>query len=145
MGSRLRAGTAALLIGGALLGAAGCYWLRYDKLARTHVDLLLAMTEKLDDVTRGDGRPPAPTEEYRYPLERARDFIRIAARHRADRRSLAALGALCDAYEDLLTAAERMRAAPRGAGDARAFDAAVAAVRERGGRARSALDRESTF
>ena len=31
---------------------AGCYFGKYDKLARTHVQLLLAMAQKLEDVTR---------------------------------------------------------------------------------------------
>lgn len=93
----------------ALLVAAGCYWSKYDKLTRTHVQLLLAMAQKLDEVTREAGGPPASFAEYRYPLERARDFGRIVAGRFEGRASLAAFRRFCDAYDEVLHATESMR------------------------------------
>jgi hypothetical protein len=93
-----------------LLGAPGCYFRKYEKLARTHADILVAMTAKLEDVTARDGTPPGSLVEYRYPLERAEDFADIAARRFDDRASLRALRALCAAYGRLLDAADRTRA-----------------------------------
>lgn len=93
----------------ALAALAGCYWSKYDKLARTHVQLLLAMAEKLDAVTVEEGGPPASLAEYRYPLERARDFIRIVAPRFEGRSSLQALRRVCDAYAAVVDAAERWR------------------------------------
>jgi hypothetical protein len=141
MGSRLRPWVAGALVA-TVAAAAGCYWLKYDRLARTHVDLLAAMAEKLGDVTRDHGRPPAGLAEYRYPLERARDFTRIAARRFEGRASLAALRRLCADYEAALAAAERLRAQPPGAGLA-ALAEALDGVRERAREARAALDREA--
>lgn len=93
----------------ALVLAAGCYWSKYDKLARTHVQLLLAMADKLEAVTREEGGPPGSLAEYRYPLERARDFLRIVGPRFAGRPSLAALERSCDAYVAVLAAAEHWR------------------------------------
>jgi hypothetical protein len=97
------------VIGLALLVTAGCYWSKYDKLTRTHVELLLAMARKLAAVTRVEDGPPAAFGEYRYPLERARDFTRIVSRRFADRPSLTAFRAFTEAYEGVLTAAEALR------------------------------------
>ena len=144
MGSSSRPGR--VLAAGALgvavtVLAGGCYWSKYDKLARTHVDLLLAMAEKMDDVMRDTGTPPRALAEYRYPLERARDFARIAARRFEGRPSLRAFRDLCDAYEGMLAAAEgRGMLAPT---DAPAgFDAARAALLARALSVRAALDAE---
>jgi hypothetical protein len=108
VGSRLESGRR-LLIVLALLLAAGCYWSKYDKLTRTHVQLLVSMAQKLDEVARAEGGPPASFAEYRYPLERARDFTRIVAGRFEGRPSLAAFRMFCDAYEDVLRAAESLR------------------------------------
>jgi len=72
------------------------------------VQLLRAMAQKLDDVTREDGAPPASLAEYRYPLERARDFARIVGTRFEGRPSLAAFRACCDAYDDVVKAAESL-------------------------------------
>src|SRR5262245_18636667 len=58
-----------------LLALAGCYWLKYGKLMRTHIDLLLSMSKKMSDVLE-DQRTITPNmmDEFSYPLERARDF-----------------------------------------------------------------------
>jgi len=144
MRSRLRRRVALVLAvaSAASLGAAGCYWLRYDALARTHVELLREMAAKLADVTGRDGVPPPELAEYRYPLARARDFVRVSARWYEERASLAALRELADAYADLLGAAERLRVRPD-APERRAFAAALDDVRARAGAASAALDRES--
>lgn len=110
MGSRLEGGGRRVLVALALLLAAGCYWTKYDKLTRTHVQLLLSMAEKLAGVIGEDGVPPASLAEYRYPLERARDFTRIVAPRFEGRPSLAAFRRLCDAYQDVLNATERLSA-----------------------------------
>ena len=144
MGSSLvgRARVAVLVLTLATLGvAAGCYWSKYDKLVRTHVQLLLAMADKLDAVTAEEGVPPASLAEYRYPLERARDFIRIVAPRFEGRSSLAALRRTCDAYGVFVEAAERWRPDAEADGPAamaRAHAALTAAATE----TISALDAE---
>jgi hypothetical protein len=131
---------AALAVAVTLL-TGGCYWSKYDKLARTHVDLLLAMAAKMADVVRDEGTPPPALAEYRYPLERARDFARIAARRFEGRPSLTAFRDFCDAYETLLTAADQ-RGAEVSTEPAAAFDTALAALRARAASVRAALDAE---
>jgi hypothetical protein len=129
------------LIGLALVLAAGCYWSKYDKLTRTHVELLLAMARKLDGVTQAEDRPPPSFAEYRYPLERARDFTRIVAGRFGDRPSLIAFRAFTDAYERVLTAAEALR---DGDADARAELArAQARLQSEAGVVSRALDAEA--
>ena len=120
-------------------GASGCYWVRYDALIRTHVNLLLAMARKLDAVTAERGAPPADLAEYRYPLERARDFARIVGGRFAGRESLAALNTLGDDYEAVLSAAERLRV--EGGEAARAtFQERLAVLPGRGAAVIAALD-----
>ena len=133
--------TAVLVL--ALAASAGCYWSKYDELARTHVDLLLAMATKIDDIVRQDGAAPAALAEYRYPLERARDFARIAGRRFEGRASLVAFRGLCDAYERYLTIAEGLRGAAGPDGDA-AAPAALADVKARASDVIAALDAERT-
>ena len=96
----------------ALVLVAGCYFGKYDKLARTHVQLLQAMAQKLDDVTHEQGAAPASLAEYRYPLERARDFARIVGGRFEGRPSLAAFRACCDAYDAVVKSAESLRGEP---------------------------------
>ncbi len=66
---------------------------------------------KIDDIVRQEGAAPAALAEYRYPLERARDFVRIVGRRFEARASLTALRSLCDAYERYLAIAAGMRGA----------------------------------
>ena len=129
------------LVGLALLLAAGCYWSKYDKLTRTHVELLLSMARKLDAVTREEGRPPPSFAEYRYPLERARDFTRIVSGRFAARPSLAAFRAFTDAYEGVLTAAEGLRDAD--AEDRAAFEQARTRLDAQAAAVLRALDAEA--
>ncbi len=132
MRSRFRSWS--VVLGVLWLAAGGCYWLRYDALARTHVDLLVSMVTKLQDVT-AEGEAPARMAEYRYPLDRARDFVRIVEGRFTDRASLQALRALCDAYERTLEEAA--------GGDASGLEAAAGVVRERAAAVVAALDREA--
>ncbi|HZR82488.1 MAG TPA: hypothetical protein VFD92_15445 [Candidatus Binatia bacterium] len=81
----------------------GCYWRRYPKLVETHLTVLLEFAAKLQALA--DDRETVPAErwgEFTYPLERARDFSRIAARRFADRRSLASFDRTVEAYADLV-------------------------------------------
>lgn len=144
MGSSSRSSRwlAAGALGLALVALGGCYWSKYDKLARTHVDLLLAMAQKIDDVVQHNGAPPAALAEYRYPLERARDFARIAARRFEGRPSLTALRELCDAYERLLAVAEGIRGARAPADEAAALRTALATLRTQAASVTAALDAE---
>jgi hypothetical protein len=122
------------------LVAAGCYFGKYDKLTRTHVQLLVAMAQKLDDVTQEQGAPPASLAEYRYPLERARDFTRIVGGRFEGRASLAAFRSFCDAYDDVVKAAESLRGAPDAAGTLRR---ARATLDDRAAAVLRALDAEA--
>lgn len=82
-----------------LLLACGCYFLRYDALTRTHVEVLTAMAEKRSDLI-GAGMAGRDDGEFRYPLERARDFARIVGDRFGKRESHRRLMALIDRYED---------------------------------------------
>lgn len=90
--------------------ANGCYWWKYGKLMRTHVDLLTAMAKKARDVCE-DQRPitPALVQEMTYPLQRARDFVRIVRPRYAQRRSLHAFTDFLDTYAALVSEADRLR------------------------------------
>jgi hypothetical protein len=123
----------------AIAGSTGCYWSKYDKLARTHVQLLLAMAEKLDAVTREEGAPLSSLAEYRYPLERARDFLRIVSPRFGGRPSLAALARVCDAYQDVLRVAESVRSDAEGRGP---MELAEERLRAAASAALAALDAE---
>ena len=71
----------------AALGAVGCYWYRYADLMKTHLEVLAAMADKFCTgvpASRGVAHVPA---EYGYPLERAQDFARVAAKRCPERRS----------------------------------------------------------
>ena len=141
MRSSLRPRAGWWVIGLALLAAAGCYWSKYDKLTRTHVELLLAMARKLSGVTRVEAGPPPSFAEYRYPLERARDFTRIVSNRFAGRPSLAAFRAFTDAYEHVLVAAEAMRQGGDRSRDE--FDAALARLNSEAAAVLAALDAEA--
>jgi len=133
-------GNGRLLVAFAVFLAVGCYFSKYDKLARTHVQLLLAMAQKLEDVTREQGAPPASLAEYRYPLERARDFARIVGGRFQGRPSLAAFAAFCDAYDGVVRAAESLRGEPDADGT---LARARAALDQRAATVLGALDAEA--
>jgi hypothetical protein len=93
---KVRSGALALAI---LAAAIGCYWWRYADVMRTHSQLLGDMAEKLCATAV---RPPLSgpaLAEYEYPLARARDFARIAAKRCPERRSLATFKRALRLYE----------------------------------------------
>ena len=83
---------------------AGCYWIKYEKLMLTHVDLMVAMTSKmtrlLDDQ---DKITHNMMNEFSYPSERARDYSRIAAKVFEGAPSLEAFNKLLDSYDAVVT------------------------------------------
>lgn len=107
-----------------------CYWLKYGKLMRTHVDLLLSMAKKMSDLLE-DRRTVTPTlmDEFSYPLERARDFARIVRPRYAERRSLQAFALFLDSYTALVREMDRLRLQPQ---DMTGFRERVVALREQG-------------
>lgn len=86
-----------------LLVLVGCYWSRYPQLMETHLTLLDEFAAKLDDVARGErGVRLEVLPEFVYPLERAQDFSRIAARRFPDRASLRAFRVVLQRYGALV-------------------------------------------
>jgi hypothetical protein len=102
----------------AALPVPGCYWQRYDELVRTHVELLVAMAGKMEWVLASqDATKRMSMNEYRYPLDRARDFARIVRERYGNTESFRRFETFLDRYETLLTHADRLRVAraePRG-------------------------------
>jgi hypothetical protein len=98
----------------------GCYWLKYGKLMRTHVDLLVSMAKKMGDMLE-DRRSmtPAMMEEFSYPLERARDFVRIVSPRYEGRQSLQAFNDFLSIYARLVEETDRLRVASEGTLDFR--------------------------
>ena len=135
-----------LLRVGLLLGLAlqcslgGCYWLKYEKLMRTHIQLMGAMTDKMNRLLEDhDTLTPVMLNEFLYPLERARDFSRIVAQRYADRPSLAAFNRLLDVYQSLVTEADRLRVQP---GSLDHFRSQTQAVRDQAARVETLLAAE---
>ncbi|MFQ5477751.1 MAG: hypothetical protein ACE5E4_03955 [Candidatus Binatia bacterium] len=91
---------------------AGCYWLRYPDIVRTHVELLERMAlDGRDMVAAGmEGRLDSrELERFRYPLERAKGFQRLVGPRFAGKESLALFSDFLGEYEALL---ELMEAGP---------------------------------
>ena len=126
---------ACVVVVGVSLG--GCYWIKYTKLMRTHVELLLAMTDKMGSFLEDDrAMTPRMMNEFLYPLERAQDFVRIVKRFYEGRASLAQFERLLAVYADLLEETERLRVLK---GDLAGFWERAALVREWAGRVEAAL------
>jgi hypothetical protein len=123
-----------------LLGLSGCYWLKYGKLMRTHVDLLLSMSKKMSDLLE-DHRTITPNtmDEFSYPLERARDFVRIVSSRYAGRQSLQAFTRFLDTYAELLKEIDQLRMQD---GDTTAFHEKLTTLRERGEQVKTTLREE---
>src|SRR5713101_2211526 len=49
------------------LAIGGCYWLKYGKLMRTHIDLLVSMAKKMSDLL--EDHQTTSLEEFTYPLD----------------------------------------------------------------------------
>lgn len=91
------------------IGGAGCYWYRYGDLMETHLELLGSMVGKLCAQPGGGPVAGAAAVEYRYPLQRARDFARVAAKRCPERHSLAAFARVLAHYEWMLGQAAKRR------------------------------------
>lgn len=118
----------------------GCYWLKYEKLMHTHIQLMQAMTDKMNRILEdNDTLTPVMMNEFLYPLERARDFSRIVAQRYADRPSLAAFDRLLDLYQSLVTEADRLRVQP---GSLDHFRSQTQAVRDQAARVETLLAAE---
>jgi hypothetical protein len=123
------------------LAVGGCYWLKYGKLMRTHVDLLISMADKMTHLLE-DGRAVTPTmmNEFSYPLDRARDFVRIVHPRYVERKSLQAFGPFLDAYEVLVHDMDRLRLQHEK--DVNGFRHRVEAVKAQGERVKAILVEE---
>ena len=138
---------AVLLVGMLLTGNLhGCYWLKYEKLMRTHVELMLSLSDKLTRrIEASEATPgsvtlsPAMMNEFFYPLERARDFIRIVAPRYAGRDSLIAFTRMLDQYERVVREADRLRVQLGPLDDFRRF---TQAFRDQAARVETALASE---
>jgi len=120
-----------------LLVLSGCYWLKYGRLMRTHIDLLLSMAQKMNDLLEDhQAIPPPMMSEFSYPLERARDFARIAGQRYAERQSLQAFSHFLDAYAELLKETDRLRVLN---GDLTDFRERVTTLREQGAQVKAIL------
>jgi hypothetical protein len=99
----------------------------------THLVLLISYSDKLESLAEDhQAVPPERWGEFTYPLERARDFSRIAAKRFPGRASLERFDVALDRYQDLL--GELGQLAAPGAVDAiaakrRALDQAIADTR----------------
>ncbi len=124
------------------LTLSGCYWLKYNKLMRTHVELLLAMADKVSGLLE-DQRPITPTmmNEFTYPLERAEDFVRIVKRYYAGRKSLHVFEGMLAVYTPLVQEADRLRLLQ---GDLGGFQKRVRMLREHAERVEAALVEEES-
>ena len=122
------------------LALGGCYWLKYGKLMRTHIDLLLSMSKKMSDLLE-DHRAITPNmmDEFSYPLERARDFVRIVSSRYAERRSLQAFTHFLDTYAELLKEIDQLRVQD---GDPTAFHEKRTTLREQGEQVKTLLKEE---
>jgi len=104
---------------------------------RTHIDLLLSMAKKMSDLLEDhQAMTPPMMSEFSYPLERARDFARIAGQRYAERQSLQAFSHFLDAYAELLKETDRLRVLN---GDLTDFRARVTTLREQGAQVKAIL------
>ena len=100
-----------LLITLALAVFAACYWYKYHRLVRAHVEVLTAMTGKMEDLLESRGRfRPEHLTEFRYPHDRARDFARIVHDRFHESESFRRFEELLPAYERLLAVADTLDA-----------------------------------
>ncbi|MBM4270104.1 MAG: hypothetical protein FJ144_26465 [Deltaproteobacteria bacterium] len=88
-----------LVLAVSLLLATGCYWSRYSEVMAMHLELLDQYSRKLQSLS-ASGRTVALEDwaEFVYPLERARDFARIAAQRYPDLDSLARFREVLERY-----------------------------------------------
>lgn len=111
----------------------GCYWSRYADVMSLHLELLEQYAAKL--ATLAQDRTTVPVQswgEFVYPLERARDFARIAAKRYPERRSLALFDQVLTRYGELTSSPEvlsRADAKEKIEGQVDELEEAIAATR----------------
>ncbi|MFN8599158.1 MAG: hypothetical protein U0842_01710 [Candidatus Binatia bacterium] len=121
------------------LVATGCFARRYPGLMEKHLEVLGLYADKLQALAQDEHAVPAQDwGEFTYPLERAREFARVAESRYPDRASLKAFVAALEAY-GALVADPAALSAP---GAAASVGAKAAAFRSAAAAARAALDRE---
>lgn len=85
------------------LVATGCFARRYPGLLEKHLEVLGLYAGKLQALSQDEHTVPAQDwGEFTYPLERAREFARVAQSRYPDRGSLKAFVAALDAYAALV-------------------------------------------
>ena len=83
--------------------ASGCFSRRYPRLMEAHLDLLSLFAAKLGALAEDERTVPVQEwGEFTYPLERARDFARVAAGYYPERASLHSFGDALTAYGALV-------------------------------------------
>jgi hypothetical protein len=103
---RVKAATAIVALWATIgAGFGGCYWYRYGDLMRTHMDVLAGSAGKLCSLATGGGVVRGGEVEYAYPLQRARDFARVAAKRCPDRASLARFRQVMALYGEIVARA----------------------------------------
>jgi hypothetical protein len=123
----------------AMLVASGCFAHRYPGLLSKHLEVLGLYADKLQALAQDDRTIPAQDwGEFTYPLERAREFARVAQARYPDRESLKAFVAALDAYAGLV--ADPAILSGPAAGEA--VGTKVAAFRAAAVASRAALERE---
>jgi hypothetical protein len=95
------------LIGACSAIVVGCYWSRYTDVMSLHLELLEQYAAKLAGLAQDHATVPVQSwGEFVYPLERARDFARIAAKRYPDRRSLVLFEQVLTRYGELTSSPE---------------------------------------
>jgi hypothetical protein len=116
----------------AALAATGCFARRYPGLLEKHLEVLGLYAGKLQALAQDEHTVPAQDwGEFSYPLERAREFARVAESRYPDRASLKAFLAALDAYGALVADPAILSgpdAGPTVAGKVAAFRTAAAAA-----------------
>ncbi len=124
---RMRPSRLALVAVAALL-LGGCLGRGYGDVLEVHLEVLLAMSDKLCSMAQaGDAPPTEEMPEFVYPSRRAHQFGRYFATD-SKRSSYPLLQQLLDQYDDMVRVADEAR---QRAGDWRASAGAVCADRDR--------------
>jgi hypothetical protein len=111
--------------------ATGCFSRRYPRLMQTHLEVLSLYAAKL--AALADDHRTVPIQEwgeFTYPLERARDFARVATAHYPERASLHSFEQALAAYGALVADPAVLSAAGAGATVAARNAAFTAAVEQ---------------
>lgn len=119
------------------LCASGCFSRRYPGLVERHLEVLGLYADKIEALAQDEQTVPAQDwGEFTYPLERAREFVRVAESRDPGRASLPAFREAVDAY-GALVADPAVLSAPDAAA---VVGERVGRFRVAAGAARAALD-----